>query len=219
MVPRAAFAWVTERLRPHVTVPLVATNRINDPAVAEAILARGGANLVSMARPLLADPDFVVKAASGRTDEINTCIACNQACLDHVFSGERASCLVNPRACRETELVITRSAVARRIAVIGAGPAGLAAAVTAAERGHRVELIDAGSEIGGQFNLARRIPGKEEFSETLRYFRRRLDITGVQLQLNRRVTAAELMDYDEVLLATGVTQKNRYLPTSPATGV
>jgi 2,4-dienoyl-CoA reductase (NADPH2) len=205
MVPRAAFAWVTERLKPHVRVPLVTTNRINDPAVAEQVLGRGGADMVSMARPFLADPEFVAKAAAGRADEINTCIACNQACLDHVFEGKRATCLVNPRAARETELVYVRAARARRIAVVGAGPAGLSCATVAAERGHSVTLYERASELGGQFNLAKRIPGKEEFHATLRYFRRRLELLGVDVRLGTAATVETLASgYDAVVVATGI---------------
>ncbi len=169
---------MTAQLKGRVRVPLIATNRINTPEVAEAILAAGQADLVSMARPLLADPDFVAKAAAGRADEINTCIACNQACLDHTFAGKLTSCLVNPRACHETELQILPAAEVRTFAVVGAGPAGLAAACTLAERGHKVVLFEASERIGGQFNVARRIPGKEEFGETLRYFQRRLERLG-----------------------------------------
>ena len=206
-VPRAAFAGVTAKLRPHVKVPLVATNRINMPDVAEALLASGGADMVSMARPLLADPQWANKARAGRSDAINTCIACNQACLDHVFENKRASCLVNPRACAETELNYTRTQAPKSIAVVGAGPAGLACATVAAERGHRVTLLDAASEIGGQFNLAKQIPGKEEFHETLRYFRNRIAETGVELRLQTRVDAEALAGFDEVVIATGVTPR------------
>ncbi len=211
-VPRAAFAGVTAKLRPHVTLPLVATNRINMPEVAEAILAGGGADMVSMARPLLADPQWVEKARTGKTFAINTCIACNQACLDHVFENKKASCLVNPRACAETELNYPKTTAPRRIAVVGAGPAGLACATVAAERGHRVALFDAANEIGGQFNLAKRIPGKEEFHETLRYFEHRLRETGVELRLNQRADAAALQDYDAVVLATGVSPRRVDFP-------
>jgi len=211
-VPRAAFAGVTAKLRPHVQLPLVATNRINMPDVAEAVLARGGADLVSMARPLLADPQWVAKARSGRAQSINTCIACNQACLDHVFVNKRASCLVNPRACHETELVIAKTPAPKRIAVVGAGPAGLACATTAAERGHRVTLFDAADEIGGQFNLAKRIPGKEEFHESLRYFRDRIAETGVELQLGTRVDADRLRGFDAAVVATGVTPRRVDFP-------
>jgi 2,4-dienoyl-CoA reductase (NADPH2) len=211
-VPRAAFAWVTRKLKGEVSIPLCTTNRINDPAVAERLLAEGAADMVSMARPLLADPEFVRKAAAGRADEINTCIACNQACLDHVFSGRMSSCLVNPRACHETELVIRPAAARKRVAVVGAGPAGLACATTLAERGHEVDLFESAGEIGGQFNLAKRIPGKEEFHETVRYFRRRLEVTGVRVHLQRRVSAADLAGYDEVVLATGVTPRDPRIP-------
>ena len=214
LVPRGAFAWVTQRLKGQVGVPLIATNRINDPQVAEDILAGGAADMVSMARPLLADADFVRKAASGRPAEINTCIACNQACLDHVFAGKIASCLVNPRACHETELKLEASTTPRRIAVVGAGPAGLACATSAAERGHAVTLYEAAESIGGQFNLARRIPGNEEFAETLRYFSERLRLTGVDLRLGQRVTAAELIagGYDHIVLASGVTPRHIEIP-------
>jgi 2,4-dienoyl-CoA reductase (NADPH2) len=211
-VPRAAFAWVTGKLKGEVSIPLVATNRINTPEVAERLLAEGSADMVSMARPLLADPEFVNKAAQGRSQDINTCIACNQACLDHVFQGKLASCLVNPRACHETDLVLRPAAVRKRIAVVGAGPAGLACATALAERGHDVSLFDAAAEIGGQFNMAKRIPGKEEFHETLRYFGRRIEATGVGLSLGRRVSAGELEGYDEVVLATGVTPRDPRIP-------
>ena len=214
LVPRAAFAWVTARLREALPVPVIATNRINTPEVAEGILARGEADMVSMARPFLADPEFVRKAAEGRADEINTCIACNQACLDHTFAGKRSSCLVNPRACHEAELVIRPAETPLSIAVVGGGPAGLAAATTAAERGHRVTLFEASGEIGGQFQMARRVPGKEEFSETLRYFRRRLETTGVELRLGHAVTAGELSagGFDQVIVATGVVPRRPGIP-------
>ncbi|MFG0601807.1 FAD-dependent oxidoreductase [Delftia sp. WSY_4] len=205
-VPRAAYAWVTQRVMGQVGIPLITSNRINTPEVAERLLAEGYADMVSMARPLLADGDFVRKARQGRADEINTCIACNQACLDHTFGGKITSCLVNPRACHETELVIAPAPAAKRIAVVGAGPAGLSFAVTAAQRGHAVTLFDAASEIGGQFNIAKKVPGKEEFHETLRYFRRQLELGGVALRLGHRVEAAQLIEggYDEIVLATGI---------------
>ena len=205
-VPRAAYAWVTQRVMGQVGIPLITSNRINTPEVAERLLAEGYADMVSMARPLLADGDFVRKARQGRADEINTCIACNQACLDHTFGGKITSCLVNPRACHETELVIAPAPAAKRIAVVGAGPAGLSFAVTAAQRGHAVTLFDAASEIGGQFNIAKKVPGKEEFHETLRYFRRQLELGGVDLRLGHRVEAAQLIEggYDEIVLATGI---------------
>ncbi|PBS13415.1 NADPH-dependent 2,4-dienoyl-CoA reductase [Lysobacteraceae bacterium NML93-0792] len=206
-VPRAAFAGVTAKLRPHVSLPLVATNRINMPDVAERILASGAADMVSMARPLLADPQWVAKARAGTPERINTCIACNQACLDHVFQNRTASCLVNPRACAETELNYFPAATSLRIAVVGAGPAGLACATVASERGHAVTLFDAAAEIGGQFNLARRIPGKEEFDETLRYFRQRLGETGVDVRLSTPVAASDLAGFDAVVLATGVVPR------------
>jgi 2,4-dienoyl-CoA reductase (NADPH2) len=208
-VPRAAFTWVTARFRKELSVPVITSNRINTPEVAEEVLARGDADMVSMARPFLADPDFVLKAQENRADEINTCIGCNQACLDHVFSGVMTSCLVNPRACHETELHIVAANDIKKIAVVGAGPAGLSAATTAASRGHKVTLFDAANEIGGQFNIAKQIPGKEEFYETLRYFQKQIEITGVDLQLNTRVTAEQLNEggFDEVIIATGISPR------------
>ena len=208
-VPRAAFTWVTARFRKELSVPVITSNRINTPEIAEEVLARGDADMVSMARPFLADPDFVIKAQENRADEINTCIGCNQACLDHVFSGLMTSCLVNPRACHETELHIVATINVKKIAVVGAGPAGLSAATTAASRGHQVTLFDSASEIGGQFNIAKQIPGKEEFFETLRYYGRQIELTGVDLQLNRRVTAEQLNNggFDEVIIATGISPR------------
>lgn len=217
-VPRAGFAWVTAKLRARlreegITTPLITSNRINTPEVAEGLLADGSADMVSMARPFLADPEFVKKARLGRADEINTCIACNQACLDHTFAQQISTCLVNPRAAYEQQIVLRPvNGASKRIAVVGAGPAGLAAATTLAERGHAVTLFDAAAEIGGQFNMARRIPGKEEFAETLRYFRRRLDITGVTLRLNQRADVEALRHFDEVLLATGVSARDPRIP-------
>ncbi|OEJ41063.1 NADPH-dependent 2,4-dienoyl-CoA reductase [Streptomyces agglomeratus] len=208
-VPRGAYAWVTKRVMGSVGIPLVTTNRINTPELAEELLADGCADMVSLARPFLADPDFVAKAASGRSEAINTCIGCNQACLDHTFSGLITSCLVNPRACHETELVLSPTRRAKRVAVVGAGPAGLACAVTAAERGHTVTLYDASDVIGGQLNIARKVPGKEEFNETLRYFRHQLDEHGVDVRLGTAATAETLTaaGYDEIVLATGVTPR------------
>ncbi|CAM6312003.1 NADPH-dependent 2,4-dienoyl-CoA reductase [Citrobacter sedlakii] len=203
-VPRGAFSWVTRKLKGHVSVPLVTTNRINDPQVADAILARGDADMVSMARPFLADAGILSKAQSGRADEINTCIGCNQACLDQIFAGKVTSCLVNPRACHETQMPVLPALQAKNLAVVGAGPAGLAFAINAASRGHHVTLFDALGEIGGQFNIAKQIPGKEEFYETLRYYRRMIDVTGVTLQLNHVVSADDLQAFDEVILASGI---------------
>ena len=226
-VPRGAFAWVTKKLKGEVRIPLIATNRINMPDVAEKILADGCADMVSMARPLLADAEFVNKAASGRTDEINTCIACNQACLDHAFENKLSSCLVNPRACHETELVYRPIAATpgarKRVAVVGAGPAGLAAATTLAERGHDVTLFDADDRIGGQLNMAKVVPGKEEFAEMLRYFSRRLEVTGVDVRLGTRIGADDLAGrgderdgrygrYDKVIIATGVRARQLAIP-------
>ncbi|MFK8077718.1 MAG: FAD-dependent oxidoreductase [Granulosicoccus sp.] len=212
MVPRGAFASVTGKLKSEVSIPLVATNRINTVEVADKIVAGGEADMVSMARPFLADAEFPLKAMQGRSDEINVCIACNQACLDHVFAKKTASCLVNPRACHETELLIEPATVSKSVCVIGAGPAGLAAATTAAQRGHAVTLIDAASEIGGQFNIAKQVPGKEEFNETLRYFQKQLELTGVTVKLNKRIEdATELEAFDEVVLATGVTPRTPHI--------
>ena len=213
-VPRAAFTWVTRRMKGEVSIPLVTTNRINMPDVAERVLAQGDADMVSMARPLLADPEWVNKARAATPEAINTCIACNQACLDHVFMNRRASCLVNPRACHETELTIAPAASSRRVAVVGAGPAGLAAATTLAERGHAVTLFDRASRIGGQFNMAKRIPGKEEFHETLRYFDHRLDATGVERRLGTNVSVETLAEgsFDTVILATGVLPRPLTIP-------
>ena len=215
-VPRAAFTWVTAKFRQALSIPVITSNRINTPEVAEAVLARGDADMVSMARPFLADPEFVSKAMENRSDQINTCIGCNQACLDHVFDGKMTSCLVNPRACHETELNIELSTAPKKIAVIGAGPAGLAAATTAAKRGHSVTLFDSATEIGGQFNIAKQIPGKEEFSETLRYFQRQISLLNVELKLNTRVTNEMLnnSDFDEILVATGIKPR-----TPPIEGI
>ncbi len=204
MVPRAGFSWVTHKLKGKVNIPLVTTNRINTPAVAEKVLADGDADMVSMARPLLADSQFVKKAAEGRADEINICIACNQACLDHSFSRQLASCLLNPRACHETVLNYTEAELKKSIAVVGAGPAGLAFSCVAAERGHRVTLFEAADQIGGQFNMAKRIPGKEEFYEAIRYYGRQLELKGVNLRLGQEADIGQLKDFDEVVLASGV---------------
>ena len=212
MVPRGAYAWVTKRLKGAVGIPLITTNRINTPEVAEELLADGCADMVSMARPLLADPNFVKKAMEDRPQDINTCIACNQACLDHVFKGKRATCLVNPRACFETELVFEPAILPKRIAVVGGGAAGLSFACHAAERGHLVTLFEAATELGGQLNLAKRVPGKEEFFETLRYFGRRLATAGVTVRLNERATVEALATFDEVILATGVHPRTPELP-------
>jgi len=211
-VPRAAFTWVTRKLRDAVKLPLVTTNRINMPHTAEEVLARGDADMISMARPFLADPDWALKSSHNRVDEINTCIACNQACLDHVFANKKASCLVNPRAGRETELIIRPASQKKRVAVVGAGPAGLAAATTAASRGHHVTLFEADQRIGGQFNMAKRIPGKEEFVETLRYFNRMIELHGVEVRLNHRASADELRDFDEIIIATGVVPRIPGIP-------
>ena len=211
-VPRGAFASLSARLKDTVGVPVIASNRINTPALAEEILAGGGADLVSMARPLLADPAFAAKVAEGRSDEINICIACNQACLDHTFANKRASCLVNPRAGRETELTLTVAPARRRVAVVGAGPAGLACAEAAASRGLAVEVFEAEPELGGQFRYAMRVPGKEEFASTLAYFRRRLEVLGVPVHLGRRAAAPDLEGFDHVVLATGVRPRVLDLP-------
>ncbi len=212
MVPRAAFTQVTGRLRKELGVPMITSNRINMPQVAEDVLARGDGDIVSMARPMLADSELVKKAYEGREDEINTCIACNQACLDHTFNGKMVSCLVNPRACHETELNYLPTSAPKKIAVVGAGPAGLAFSITAAERGHKVTLFEANADIGGQFNLARKIPGKEEFDETIRYFRRMIALRGVDLRLNTRVDADALAGFDEVIVATGIEPRTPDIP-------
>ncbi|WP_017791861.1 NADPH-dependent 2,4-dienoyl-CoA reductase [Leucobacter salsicius] len=211
-VPRAAFAWVTKRLMGAISVPLIAANRINMPAEAEQVLEEGAAHLVSLARPFLADPEFVAKARAGTPWRINTCIACNQACLDHAFAGKPASCLVNPRAGRETELAIDPALTPRRIAVVGSGPAGLACATTAASRGHRVTLFEAAADLGGQLNLALKVPGKSEFRETLRYFTNRIHETETELRLGHRATPEDLADFDEVVIATGVTPRSPEIP-------
>ena len=207
MVPRAAFTSVTGRIRKEVSVPMITSNRINMPHVAEEVLERGDADLVSMARPMLADAEFMNKAREGREDEINTCIACNQACLDHIFQLKLTSCLVNPRACHETELNYEPTEAPKKIAVVGAGPGGLAYATVAAERGHKVTLFEAADEIGGQFNIAKRIPGKEEFHETIRYFNRMIELRGIELKLGTRVEADQLQGFDHVAVATGVTPR------------
>ncbi|WP_151746779.1 oxidoreductase [Acinetobacter soli] len=210
-VPRAAFTWVTEKIRPHVKVPLITSNRINTPEMAEYVLTSGHADIVSMARPMLADPEFALKAREGRSDEINTCIGCNQACLDHIFNGKVASCLVNPRACHETELNFKAAAKPKKIAVVGAGPAGLSFATYAASRGHKIKLYEAAEQIGGQFNIAKTIPGKEEFYETLRYFNRQIELQpNIELVLNYKIDYDELAksDFDEIVIATGVTPRH-----------
>ncbi|MFK0174388.1 FAD-dependent oxidoreductase [Streptomyces xanthochromogenes] len=215
-VPRGAYTWVTKKLMGSVSIPLITSNRINTPEVAEQLLAEGRADMVSMARPFLADPEFVAKASAGRPETINTCIGCNQACLDHTFSGRITSCLVNPRACHETELVLSPTRLSKRLAVVGAGPAGLAFAVSAAGRGHAVTLFDAADRIGGQLNIAKRVPGKEEFDETLRYYRTQLELLGVQVELNTRASAADLIagGWDEIVIATGVTPRIPEIPGS-----
>lgn len=216
-VPRAAFTWVTQKMKAEliasgIDIPLVTSNRINTPEVAEQVLADGHADMVSMARPLLADSHFVKKAAQGKADEINTCIACNQACLDHIFRNKLTSCLVNPRACHETELVFRKAPARRKLAVVGAGPSGLTAATLLAERGHEVHLFDAASEIGGQLNMAKQVPGKEEFHEMIRYFNKRVALTGVHLHLNTHADATALQGFDEVIVATGVNPRDPKIP-------
>jgi 2,4-dienoyl-CoA reductase (NADPH2) len=209
-VPRGAFAWVTKKMKQEVKIPLVTSNRINLPSTAEEILADGCADMVSMARPLLADPEFVLKARENRADEINVCIACNQACLDHTFANKMSSCLVNPRACHETELNYSKATDRRRFAVVGSGPAGLSSALVLAERGHEVDLYEASAEMGGQLNMAKVIPGKEEFHEMLKYFKRQIELLGVNVNLNTHVTAASLAakSFDEVIIASGVTPRD-----------
>ncbi|UWR44480.1 NADPH-dependent 2,4-dienoyl-CoA reductase [Phaeobacter inhibens] len=211
-VPRAAFAWVTKKLMGKVGIPVITSNRINTPEVAEQVLSEGCADMVSMARPMLADADFVAKAADGKADQIAPCIACNQACLDHTFSGKLTSCLVNPRACHETELVLTPAESVKTIAIVGAGPAGLSTALAAAERGHKVTLFDRASEIGGQLNMAKQVPGKEEFWGLVDWYRTMLAQSDVTLELNREVSAGDLKDFDEVVIATGVVPRDPQIP-------
>ena len=215
-VPRAAFTWVTAKFKEHFSVPVITSNRINTPDVAEQVLANGDADMVSLARPFLADPEFVNKASNGKADEINTCIGCNQACLDHVFGGKMTSCLVNPRACHETILNIRKTDNSKQLAVVGAGPAGLAAAVTAAQCGHQVTIFEAADEIGGQFNIAKQIPGKEEFFETIRYFKKQLELLNISVKLNSRVSVEQLNEsqFDEVIIATGIIPR-----TPPIEGI
>jgi 2,4-dienoyl-CoA reductase (NADPH2) len=212
MVPRGAYTWVTEKMKQEVKIPLITTNRINMPDIAEKIIGSGQADMVSMARPFLADPEIIKKAEENRVEEINTCIACNQACLDHIFKNKTSSCLVNPKACHETELISEPAHTVKNIAVVGAGPAGLAFATEAARRGHKITLFDAEPQIGGQFNMAKKIPGKEEFYETLRYFKKQIELTGVNLQLNTRVIAKDLSEFDEVVIACGVNPRNPKIP-------
>ncbi|MBF0276162.1 MAG: NADPH-dependent 2,4-dienoyl-CoA reductase [SAR324 cluster bacterium] len=214
MVPRGAFTWATQRMMGEVKIPLIASNRINNPEQAETIIAGGFADMVSMARPFLADSDFVLKAMENRADEINTCIACNQACLDRIFDAKIASCMVNPRACNELEMNVHEAAFPKRIAVVGAGPGGLACATTAAQRGYKVTLFEAADRIGGQFNMAMVVPGKEDYAETIRYFGRQIEILGIEVFLNRQASAADLVDghYDEVILATGVSPRLPGIP-------
>ena len=211
-VPRAAFTWVTARVRAEMTIPVITSNRINTPQIAEDVIAKGDADMISMARPFLADANFVAKAKAGKDQEINTCIGCNQACLDAIFNGQITSCLVNPFACNETEMKLTQAIEIKNIAVVGAGPAGLAAATTAARRGHNVTLFDSSGEIGGQFNIAKKIPGKEEFYETIRYYKHEIENSGVQLKLGQTVEAKDLLGFDEIILATGVTPRTPEIP-------
>ena len=213
-VPRAAFTWVTQAVREHLSIPVITSNRINMPDTAEQVLADGHADMVSMARPFLADAEFINKAAANRADHINTCIGCNQACLDHVFQAKTSTCLVNPRACNETKMPITTAATSKHVVIVGAGPAGLACAVTAAQRGHKVSLYDDHDRIGGQFNVARRIPGKEEFNETLRYYQVQLHELGVEVKLNTRLSQADLLaiDADELVIATGIAPRKLDIP-------
>ena len=212
MVPRGAYSWVTKKMMGEVSIPLVTTNRINTPEIAESVLEEGCADMVSMARPFLADENFVKKAEEGRADEINTCIGCNQACLDHVFKKKQATCLVNPRAGYETELNYSKAQIVKKIAVVGAGPAGMAAATVAAGRGHQVTLFEKEGQIGGQFNMAKKIPGKEEFKETLRYFNKQIELNGVDLQLNKTVVSEDLSNFDEIVLATGISPRKPDIP-------
>ncbi len=218
-VPRAVFTWVTQKLKQEISIPVITSNRINMPDVAEQVLADGHADMISMARPLLADPEFAIKAKNNRSDEINTCIACNQACLDHTFNSKLSTCLVNPRACHETELNYVATYHKKRIAVVGAGPAGLSASTVLASRGHMVDLYDAAAEIGGQLNMAKVVPGKEEFYETLRYYRKQIELSGVNLSLNTLVEPSTLSGYDEVIIATGVVPRNPKIPGQDNPGV